>query len=46
LQPQIFAENLPEYESSFDVKWRSEKPGKTFDEFGEDVFQMGIEKGA
>ena len=46
LSPLIFAENLPDYESSFDVKWRSEDRGETFDDFGEAVFEMGIEQGA
>ena len=46
LSPLIFAENLPEYESSFDVTWRPEEPGETFDEFGDAVYEMGIEQGS
>ena len=46
LSPLIFAENLPDYESSFDVTYRSEDPGETFDDFGDDVYQMGLDNGA
>ena len=38
LSPLIFAENLPDYEDAFDVTWRSEEPGETFDDFGEDLY--------
>ena len=38
LSPLIFAENLPDYEDAFDVKWRSEAPGETFDDFGDDLY--------
>ena len=38
LSPLIFAENLPDYEEAFDVTWRKGKQGKTFDDFGDDVY--------
>lgn len=46
LSPLIFAENLPEYDDSFDIIWKSEKQGKTFDDFGDDVFQLGVDNGS
>ena len=45
LAPQIFAENLPEYETAFDVTYREEARGETFDDFGDSLFEMGVERG-
>ena len=43
LSPVIFAENLPDYESSFDVEYKSYQPGPTFDQFAAAVYTFGIE---
>ena len=43
LSPLIFAESLPDYSEAFEVTWKEDQPGKTFDDFAEDLFQFGID---
>ena len=40
--PRILAENLPDFDSSFDVTFRKEPRGKTFDNFADDMFAFGV----
>ena len=41
MSPRILAENLPNFEESFDVTFRKEPAGKTFDEFADNLFEFG-----
>ena len=43
LSPAIFAQNLPDYESSFDVTFIGDEPGSTFDKFAQSVYNHGQE---
>ena len=43
LSPAIFAENLPDYEKSFDVTYYGEPRGPTFDDFADEVYQFGTQ---
>ena len=43
LSPAIFAENLPEYEESFDVTYYGEMRGPTFDDFADEVYTFGTQ---
>ena len=42
LSPSDFAENLPSYEAAFDVTYLPKAAGKTFDDFGDDLYEFGI----
>ena len=41
LSPVIFAENLPNYEDSFDVTFNDMERGRTFDDYADALFEFG-----
>jgi len=41
LSPRIFAENLPDFETSFDVTFTDKPPGSTFDNFADELYDFG-----
>ena len=41
LSPVIFAENLPNYEDSFDVRFTDMERGETFDDYADYLFDFG-----
>ena len=43
LAPSIFAENLPDYENAWEVRYREEDAGEFFDEFADAVYDNGVE---
>jgi len=42
LSPKIFAENLPDFEQSFDITYVDNKNISKFDNFATEVFEFGI----
>ncbi len=41
LTPEDIIKNLPDYESAFEVTYNDKKAGKTFDDFGDDLYDFG-----
>ena len=41
LTPQDIMKNMPDFDSAFEVTYNKNKPGKTFDDFGDDLYQFG-----
>ena len=43
ISPKTLAENLPDFENSFDVSYRKSNPCETFDCFADDLYDFGVE---
>ena len=41
LTPRDLIQNLPGFEDNFDVTYNPNKPGPTFDDFGDDLYDFG-----